>query len=268
MNLQVDALYFQARENGVAYAIVDERVIHPSFDPHFGVRAKVGSDVGCDDWKLWLQFLHFHSRERDKKCGEILPTWGFPGSYLGGFADEVDSLWRLHLGILDASLGRDWLISNCFSLLPYFGLRYAEVRHKLEIDYRGGENFSLSMKDKSFGIGPQIGTELLFDLFYGFSIYSRLSTSLLLSKLYVHENQKEKINVLKRDTQGLPLFEGALGIEFCYCRFFSRIAGELYLFANRSQLFNYVDRSMPVKITTNRENLSLHGLSFGLGFNF
>src|SRR5580704_361803 len=98
--VQVDALYFQARENGVHYAIANEHVLHPEFKSHFGGRLTAGVDVCHDSWQAVLRFLHYHARTRqDKSNGPFSPTWIHPLLGTDGFADSVYNMWRLHMGL-------------------------------------------------------------------------------------------------------------------------------------------------------------------------
>lgn len=290
--IQVDALYFQARENGVSYAIEQKKsspflscgkVLEPDFKTHWGVKGKFGIDLGHDCWKIWLQFLHYHARVTEEKSdGCFFPTWGHPQRLGEGYADSVRSRWRLHLGIADLFLSRPWAISDCVELLPYFGLRFAGVRFKSRVDYRGGTLFpgaeeDLSMKNKFLGIGPQLGAEALWHFSHGFSLYTRGSGSLVFGEFYIHQDENrtgesDGIKFFDEFWQTRFLLEMALGLEFrscCGCvELYGRVGWELYLFLGQNQSVRFVSETMPGKFVTNQGDLSLQGLSlsFGIGF--
>lgn len=270
MHVQADALYFIALETGLSYAIVNERIVYPKFKPHLGARGIIGTSLTKDCWGLELSFLHYHARVRNHIEGFILPTWGYPSNSVAEFDSWVDSMWRLHLGLADLRLKKLWPVSVCLDLTPFIGLRYAEVRTKIEIEY--SSSYALSMKNKSWGIGPEVGLAALFHLWGNLSLYSRFCADLLFSKVYVHENQKgtsDSLNVLQCYCQSRPLFEMALGLDFCLaCGLYGKVAGEMYLFQGKNQLFRFFDQTMQAKIVSNQGDLSMCGLSFGLGFEF
>ncbi|NGX37894.1 MAG: hypothetical protein K1000chlam2_01062 [Chlamydiae bacterium] len=279
--VQAEALYFQARESGVSYAIVNERVVHPDFQSRFGGRAKIGVDLGHDCWQLWVQFLHYHARTTEKKVGkEFFPTWGHPLRGAGGHADEVFNRWRLHMGFLDVNLACPWGVSECLELWPFWGLRFAGVRHKLRIDYRGGTLFpgveeDLSMKNKFWGLGPEMGVEAFWRLNSWLRIFSRGACSLLFGEFYIHQDEesrgKKEAGALKfydEYDQTKKVLEMSLGLDFQYCQFYARVGWEIYLLMGQNQLVRFVDESMPGKFVGNLGDLSLHGLSFGLGLKF
>ena len=256
MDVAVDALYLRPSEQDASYAIVNERVEHPGFKHQFGVRGRVGSGVGCDCWKVWLQYTHYHARVRDHLSGDIVPTRGYRYGILEEFVEEADSMWRLHMGLADLSLGKIWSVSSCVDLIPYAALRYSEIRHKIELDYGGV--FSLSMKNKSFGLGPLVGVEALFHVWNCVGLFSRVAADLLYTKMYIHQNQKGvrgPLNVIDEYHQVRPQFEAALGVAFTGCMFYGRLGFELYFFPGQNQLESPGD-------------LALSGATVGLGVQF
>lgn len=256
MDVQADALFFQARELDAAIGIVEERVVEPDFQFHTGLRASIGTEVGCDCYELKLQYLHYHARTRGCEKGPLLPTWG----HLSGEVDNATSMWRLHMGLLDLLLSRVWEVSSCLSLEPTAGLRYAEVRRKSDLTY--GEAASFSMKNKFWAVGPLIGLKGLWRLFGPISLYSRGALSLLFGKVYVHLNEFQEVGASKLFDELFltrPYFEGALGLEARFCigswMVSLRGAAELYLLENHDQYKSMGD-------------LTLVGASAGIGLDF
>lgn len=273
MDLQVEALYFQARENGYSYAIVEDRVTAPDFKSHFGARIQLASEFGCDCWRFRLSFLHYHARNRSSISGKVQPLWGHPGTFQGPFVQRADSMWRLHMGFGDLDLGRSWPISSCVTLTPYIGLRFASVRHKADVDYLTFSTFS--MKNKFWGIGPLIGVETKWLLGGNFSLYAQVSGSLLFGELYVHQDQKWETNALKFFdifTQTRAILGGELGLEqsilFSCWTLSLRVGGNLYWLPGQNQLPYFTSSEMEGKFVNNLGDLSLTGLSFGLGLEF
>lgn len=260
---QVDMLYFNARETGVSYAIVNEQVVNPNFNQRFGFRAKIGVQAGEDCWEVGLQFLHYHARGKSEVKGEVFPTWGHP--LIAIDFNEASDLWRLHLGFLDALLSRNWWVSPSLELTPQMSLRYGEIRHKLRVSY--DEEEDLCFKNKYWCGGPGIGLEGLWHLFDCIGIYSRGVFHLVYGKFYVHQNI-DLIKLFNEFWQTKGMFEGALGLDFRWCQLTARIGWELHLLLGQNQLMRFVDDVMPGKFVTNLGDLSMQGLTFGLNLEF
>ncbi|MDN3506963.1 MAG: Lpg1974 family pore-forming outer membrane protein [Simkaniaceae bacterium] len=236
IDLQADALFFQALENGVGFAIHEERIVNPNFKYHFGAKAKLGITAGADCWTLSAEFLHYHARTH---------TW--------------DHMWRLHMGLGDALLSRLWHTSNTLSLKPLWGLRYGEIRHKLK------ENSAICMKNKFWGLGPKMGFEGIFSICPPLDLFLRGAASILFGKCYLHQDLSP-LKFYDDFHQNRTLFESALGLRFTSGCFYGQAAFEVHLFPGQNQLAHFT--STPGKYVTNQGDLSLHGLSFGLGACF
>jgi hypothetical protein len=277
--LQVDALYFQANENGVHYALKDDRVLNPDFKYRFGARGTLGLALPCSCWQLVLQFTHYHGRNRQNHSGaQFFPTWTHPGLAPFGFVDSIYNMWRLHLGLGDVLATRYFEICGCLELWPYFGLRYSEIRHKLRIYYQGGNLFPevtdfVSMKNKFWGLGPIGGLEGLWRLNSWLGIYARGAGSLPYGKFYIHQSeglfdQEHDLVYFDEYHQLCFIVEAALGLDLRYCSFYGRIGWDVYLFLDQNQFARFISQEIPGKFIANQGDLSLHGLSLALGVFF
>jgi len=260
MDAQVDALYFQARENGVSYGIIEERALDPSFDSRFGARVRLSAPTSHDCWEVSAQFLHYHARIKSRQRGSGFPNW----SHLTRF-DEVFNLWRLHLGMGDLFLSHSWEVSRCFSLTPFWGLTYAMIRHKLFVDYQTVE---LSMKDKFWGVGPLFGFLGRWDFGWNVSLFSWWAYRLLYGEVYLHQDEAKIIKLFDKYPKIQQIIEARIGLQWCYKWFYARIGFEVVLFPSINQLLRCADLSMVGKVYGNQGDLSLHGLSLGLGIKF
>lgn len=229
--LDANALYFQALENGNRFATFEERVIGPDFEANFGFRAKLSGQLPHDCWQLGAQFLHYHSR-----------TW----------TGDVH-MWRLHMGIGDLLLERSFPISSCFSWTPTWGVRYAMVRKKT---YLGS---TTNMKNKYWGVGPVIGLEGLWQICDWLGIFARSGYSLLYGSLYLHQDIEE-LKLYDEATEEKNISEIAAGLRLSKGGFYGQVAFEVFWLPGQNQLYK--------DLITNQGDLSLHGVSFGLGFNF
>lgn len=279
--VEVDALYFQAREVGVQFAVQKNKVLNPDFQTQFGARAKVAFTLPHDNWELWVQFLHFHARTtEEKQGGPFLPTEGIAQLLPEGSAANVRSRWRLHLGFFDALLSRSWCVGEALNLWPLFGARIAGIRHKSRIDYGMAAGvYDLSMKNKFFGGGPYLGANAVWQLTKPVGLFFHAAYSLLVGGFYVHQDEQligsgDKFKILDLHPQIQSVWETAVGLDFrmlvtksCMELFFTA-SYELYLLFNQNQQLRFPSSSMPGKMLSNQGSLSLNGLSVGLGLNF
>ncbi len=258
----VDALYLTPKEEGVSYAIVDERVENPDCHARWGYKAKIGAFGGEDCWRIELSFLHYHARTISSVHGDILPTWGHPlsSSLFSGTAAE---LWRLHLGFADLTLGKCFCVSPCLELAAWVGLRYAEVRHKIKVDYGVEE---LCFKNKFWGGGLQFGMESLWRLCDWLKLYSRGAGSLVMGRFYVHQDIPP-VKLYNQFHQLQQMLEGGVGLNFCFGAWTFRAGWELYLLFDQNQLVHFVDRQ-PGKFVSQLGDLSMQGLLLSLKFLF
>jgi len=291
--IQVEALYFQARETGTSVAIYQQepssrlengKVIHPSFKTHFGGRIQGGLFTPEDNWEVSIQFLHYHARVTEEfKEGIFYPTWVHPAKDSGGYVDQLRSRWRLHLGVLDLMLAKGWDVSACLQLKPYAGLRFAGVRFKSRIDYRGGTLFpgaeeDISMKNKFWGVGPLVGIESLWRLGESFGLFAKAGCSLLYGNTYIHQDEEEtgsdqgKIKLYDEFKQTRKIAEMGIGFDLRHCigcsQLYARVGWQLYFLLGANQALRFVDSSMEGNVVGNLGDLILQGLTFGVGLNF
>ncbi len=265
--VEAEALYFNAQETGVSYAIVDERVVNPNFNKRLGARVGIGIELGEESWELGLQFLHYHARVTDRKRGDLYPCWGHPLHLNGETFDQAENLWRLHLGFLDATLSKGWSISSCLHLTPFTGLRYAEVRHKLKTDYQGTISEKLCFKNKFWGVGPGVGLEGIWRILDYVGIYSRGAFHLVYGQFYIHQDMNG-IKLFNSFFQTQGMFETAAGLDMKWNQLHARIGWELHLLLGQNQLVRFVDDVTVGKFFSHLGDLSMQGLTLSLSLEF
>lgn len=232
--LDANAFYFQALENGHGFAVVEERVVSPDFSHHFGLQAKIGVSLPKDCWQLSAQFLHAHARTHTRVEG-------------------TSHMWRLHMGIGDLFFERCLPLSPCFSWTPMWGVRYAMVRKKIY------QNDSINIKNKYWGVGPLMGLEGFWQLWEGMGVFAGGVYSLLYGSLYLHQDV-ELLKLYSDEREEKNISEMALGFRFCRGCFTGQIAYEIYWLPGQNEL--YRGRA------THLGDLSLHGVTFGIGLDF
>jgi len=265
--VQVDALYFQATESATDTAFHDGKLITPKFNTRWGVRAKTGFSFCPDGWEVGLQFLHYHGRTTEEiGGGDYLPTRGYPETV--GIVDNFRSRWRLHLGFLDLYLTKGWEISPRLSLTPFAAIRFAGVRHKSRIIYRNAQEVNLSMKNKFWGIGPEVGLESLWHLRWGTSLFVRGACSLLWGEVYLHQDQNDAKFFSEYDAMQ-KVGEMGIGLDFRKCfscvELYLRAGWELYFLPGQNRLARFTTQA---QFVGSGGDLSMQGLSLGLGLYF
>lgn len=187
------------------------------------------------------------------------------------------------MGLADVAASRYFSVCGCLELWPYFGLRYAEIRHKLRIRYQGGTAFQdatdfVEMKNKFWGLGPIGGLEALWSFNSWLGLFARGAASLPYGKFYVHQNeglvgQPHDLDYYNRYHQLAFIVEGALGLDFrfrsdCCIGFYGRVGWEVYLFLGQNHFARFLSQEIPGKFIAEKGDLSLHGVSLSLGVFF
>lgn len=276
MIFEADLLYLQAREEGTSYAL-EQKVIYPSFNHHFGARALLGFQSHHDDWVIELQGMHFHARSNRSIEGPLLPTQAHPLRAEDHIASSATSRWRLHLGWVDLLLARPfpWIT-------PSFGLKFIGVRHKARIDYFNLGTFAdegLSMKNKFWGLGPEMGLSSQWAFSEHWGIYGRAMGALLFGQFYIHQDEEDEKNRSLGRMKFLDQFwltrgfvEGAMGLFYRRCFSKSnlelRTGWQIDLLSGQNQLVQFVSHQAPSFFVSNLGDLTLQGWTLGLLFNF
>lgn len=255
MPIYLDALYLKPNQNGVSYAFYEEKILSPDFKNQWGARLAIGGTTSHDGFQISTQFLHYHARIRHARIRHARIR---SEETLGVFSH----LWRLHLGVFDLFLSRYLPISSCVSLTPFCGVSYGEIRHKIKQD----SDF-ISMKNKFWGIGPMVGVKGNWSFSSWCSLYMQSTFRLLSGRFYVHQDVGN-INFLEEFFQMASVLETFLGFQVCWKSFFMDTAFALFLFPKQNQLAHFATNGIPGNYITNQGDLSLCGLSLGLGMYF
>ncbi len=289
-NITTDFIYFQARENGLAFAVInkdnattleDATSKNPAFSWDPGFKFSFGYFFNHDLWSLNLYFLHYHARITDlyPRRAETFPFPTWQHLVVGpGYVDTIRNRWRLHMGLLDLFLKRAINVSTFLELSAFAGLRYAEVRQKTRIDYFCGTLFpdcqdDIDMKNKFWGLGPIVGLEGFWQFFCDFGFYFHAAASFPYGFFYVHQDERgsfteEEIRFFKTFHALRTITEMAVGLRYQYC--FANFsldchAGyELYFLWGQNQLVRFLTTPATGNFTSTGGDLTLHGISVGL----
>lgn len=294
-NIQVEALYWQARENGLEYVLANAPIQIPSgkfkgpdFQSHFGFRAHLAYLLPDPNLKFDFCFTHFHARNNSHLRADqkkvFFPIWTHPETNQDGFVLDVKNRWRLHLGFGDVSVYKHFTVSSWLNMNPYLGLRYAEVRQKTRTIYQGGSLFpnaenNISMKNKFWGVGPRLGCKADFYFCNPFSLYADFALSLLGGQFYIHQDQEIEerqlpLKFLDTFTQPETISETEIGLSYQYFSPKQTFAVQLaigyeitYLFS-QNQLKRFTSATEPAVFASQLGDLILQGWNFSLAFDF
>ncbi len=292
--ITTDFIYFQARENGLAFAVnnkgnatvlSDAKAKNPDFSWDPGFKFSLAYFFNHDAWSVNLNFFHYHARITDfyphKEGIFIFPAWAHLDAGLG-FVDEMRNRWRLHMGLLDLLLKRCLEVSHCLQLFPYAGLRYAEIRQKTRIDYFGGTLFpngqdDIDMKNKFWGLGPMAGLSGFWEFFCDFGFYFNAATSFPYGFFYVHQDERSsltdnEIRFFKTFHILRLITELAAGLRWTYCWDHINVdchAGyELFFLWGQNQFVRFLNQPATGNFVSNGGDLTLNGWSVGLTIGF
>lgn len=293
---QASALYWQAEEGGLGYAVKsgpsgelssDSSVENPKFDWDFGFKFGVGYRIPHDRWQLGLQFTSFQTHtdaEKKAKDGEVFfPLWQMPTSLPANLASEIKMHWRLHLGLLDAEVYKSFYATNSLVITPQLAIRTGWIRQKFNLEYLGGnfppgENELIHMKNKFWGIGPKAGLLGEWEVACGFGLFADGAVSLLYGEFYLHQDNvtlgtKEKLlglhDIYRTAT---PILEGSAGLRWQHLfsgslkRLKLELAWDQLLFFSQNQLLRFLNS--PNHFFSNQSDLSIAGVQFAVHFDF
>lgn len=280
-------LYWWTNAPGLTYALESTNPFskgkfhNPSMKPDVGFKVGAGYILPHDQWDLFLQLTHLHSRASVHKSAHgnkvLYPSWITAANQPNGYVDSVGGHWRLHFGFLDLELGRTLACGQYLIVRPFTGLRYAVVRQKYQLLYKGGTLFPnntdrVYMTNKNLCLGLRSGLDIDWVIKKGWGIYSELAFSLLYGTVRVHQEEKVASETAKRFevSQDFPAETGvvdmALGIEWQKkfredrYRFTLQLGWEEHLFFGQNNFFRFIPPSYTTPFSS-RESLDVEGIA-------
>ena len=294
--VEADVLYWKANEAGLSYAIErrplrsgDATVKSPDFEWDFGFKLGLGcrslrNAFSHDRRDVVLRLTYFHTHtdsllhSRDQKI--LYPLWIQPQEN-PLFADEIKMHWRLHLAFIDALIGKKFFPNAHLVIHPQIGLRYAIVRQKFSLEYRGGmftpeREENLSMKNKFGGIGPSMDLSMIWIFSRHFNLCATSGFSATYGQFYVHEAEDlmqghRKIfgflSVFKR----LALIANG-NILLCWHKIWEKSKKQLTLQVGWDAVLlmrqNHFERFFDDKSIDNSTHLGIKGFEWGIQLSF
>ncbi len=202
--LGADLLYWQARENGIPYAIevpnpltLDPPPVRKShllefdFDWDFGVRAYGGLQFHRDGWTLLGTWTHFDTKAQDHGFTRRPPTegrlphpsskayqpvWADPDFIQSpDFVSHVRAKWKLLFNQADVMLSRGFYTGRFFVLEPSIGVSAVWIDQHMHTLYKRAINPGSSIgkfKNDFKGIGLRGGLDTRFCFWKHWSLFN------------------------------------------------------------------------------------------------
>jgi len=208
-----DALYWQARENGIPYAIamndplqqflppdflLKSHIKEFDFDWDFGVRVHGGWQFHRDNWRILGTWTHFDTKAQDHgfTVSDTLyrPIWSDP-RFLNslGFAIKVKAKWKLFLNQADLMLSRAFYVGKYFVMEPAIGASGVWIdqrlhSHSTRAILPGFDNVKLENDFK--GVGIRGGLSTRFYIRRGFNVFNTTHLGLYYGKFELERKEK------------------------------------------------------------------------------
>ncbi len=205
--LTADFLYWQAREDNLAYGVTSDgaigdfisngKVLNMDFKWHPGVKVGLGVNFPRhDNWDLFLEWTHLVSHNNTSHTAPVqalgasqdyvYPSLSQPSLVSATEAGIAKASWRLVYNTIDLNLGRPYYSGKMLTFRPHVGLRGAWFRQHINISYNNifadapdTRNVMDSTKFDSWSIGPRFGLESNWILGAGFRVFGEAAFSLL-----------------------------------------------------------------------------------------
>ncbi len=218
--VHVDGLAFQAKQDGMQFAIEDSSSIGgaPSAPINYGkvhgfssdnsdwgyqpgMRFGVGFFIDHDAWAVdfnwtWLNITEYKRANASTPGGVLIPLWilgnDTPSATPNCFGPQANAVWRSGYNTLDFSLGKPYHISRYVIVNPYFGFRAGWINQHFSVSYGGlqsGPNRTIHHGQNDFwGIGARAGFSSDWIVGKGVCLFTNFSASMLASKFEIHQD--------------------------------------------------------------------------------
>lgn len=176
----------------------------PKFDYDPGFRTGIGNYCACECWDFALNWTHYHTKAKARAFSDpsngltFVPEWE---RVIDANEQQLDSEGRysLTLDLVDIEFGRKFYTSNCFSLRPQFGLRFARIYQNYRVASRSTgpsfpilSNYLSDVKSRSnfLAVGPRVGLDIELDIGCGLILFGQGAASIVFGKFDNHSRER------------------------------------------------------------------------------
>lgn len=304
--LNGDALYWQAQENGIPYALLiknplavfinpDEhfrsKVKQMQFDWDFGARASIGWQFARDAWGVLATWTHFNTKASDKgfntSSKRFDPIWADPRFVtLVDSAVQAESIWKLFHNTLDLTLGRPFYVSRYLILQPEFGVSAALIKQHFHLTYLRALLPGVSdpvLHNNFRGIGLLAGLDTRFCLGGGWSLFNLTHFELYGGQFHLQRKEtfttelapltQQRTTAKNHVRKICPALQMQLGLRWQKDLFQGKqsvaikLACDYQIFWFQNQFLRLIENP-PIHFVTNQGDLSFVGGTFSVLFVF
>jgi hypothetical protein len=242
--VHVDALYMQAKEDGLDFAISDSSdptatgpITHGriegfsndnhDFDWNPGMRFGFGFYLDHDAWCLdfnwtWLNITNYKHANATTTGGAEIPMWalglGTPAANIG---PRTSAVWNTDYNTFDIRLTKPYYISRYLVVNPHFGVRGGWIDQHFSVDMGGHDSRTIFHSNNDYwGVGARAGLDSDWIIGKGWSLFGNIAAAMLFGKFDVDQNYSlpgataDGYNIDHHSYQNTPNFEIALGIAW------------------------------------------------------
>lgn len=214
--------------------VVTETLLRPSFDLDWGVTAGLGWYLLEDQWMIKACFDWLESTaKKNRDDGAFVPANIVDnisgGAFPLGRANAFQTRLRIDYYMLDVMLFRGSYVSGCVALDPHAGVKTAWFY------YRGNYNFEQTAEElllqrdlhtNSWGVGPEVGLDLDWNLVSGCFLYAESGLALLFGNTKPRNTDNfdrgtTDILIIGKESRDdcIPSARITLGLRFnmCFC---------------------------------------------------
>lgn len=247
--VHADALFMQAKEDGMDFVIVDSSAIgtggsspitqgqvggfsgeHSDWGYNPGMRLGIGFYMDHDAWNLdfewaWLNITEYKHQNSNTAGGVVIPLWltgiGTPATQVGSNSSAV---WNASYNTFDLTLGKPHHVSRYFVMNPHFAVRAAWIDQHFSVDYSGivtptAANRTIHHGDNDFwGVGARAGVNTDWILGKGWCLFGNFNAAMLYGKFEIDQNMSypgataDGFDIHNDFYQNVPNIDIALGI--------------------------------------------------------
>lgn len=255
--VHVDGLAFQAKQDGMEFAIEDTTTSDGSptapitygkvhgfsnnnsdWDYNPGMRFGLGFYLDHDAWNLdfnwtWANITNYKS-VRATDDGVLIPLWLLGADEIQPFGSRANAVWTAQYNMLDFVLGKPYHISRYLVVNPFFGVRGGWINQHFSVGYsRTATNSTITHhgeKNNFRAVGGKMGINTDWIVGKGWWLFGNLSGSLVAGKFEIKqnltipdENGSDGFDLVSDYYQNVPNMEMAIGLgwsrQFDCCRY-------------------------------------------------
>ena len=225
--VQVDGLAFQAKQDGMEFAIENSNFAadglaqegitngtvfgfsnnHHDWEYNPGIRVGIGFYLDHDAWNVdfawtWVNITNYRSQHVPDGDAILIPEFLVPQTATGlGILNasntSASAAWKASYNVLDAKLAKPYYVSRYFIVSPHFGVRAAWIDQHFSVDYGGAfggsgvaaKNRAIHHSDNDmWSFGARTGLNTDWVIGKGWSLFGNLAGSLLFAKFQIDQD--------------------------------------------------------------------------------